>query len=134
MASILSDSHHSDPFSFPVVSELCNIWFQKYHRWFPILHQPSFSHVLGTSGNTTDADYGLALQAIVAITLQHSQLLPTDVTQRRTWQEQLGASIVIECVKTASLQAVQALLILSVLQYGEGRSMQSWNLLAVARR
>ena len=77
---------------------------------------------------------GLVVQAIVATTLQHSELLHEDVEQRREWQEQLAAATVAHSHKQPSLHSIQALLIVSILHYGEGKTFQSWSLLAIARR
>ena len=55
------------------VFELCKYWFQRYHRWFPILHQHSFTQELNNPGNDTFRN-SLVVRAIVAITLQHSPL------------------------------------------------------------
>ena len=131
---VVSNGSNLEPLSYPVVLELCKVWFRKYHRFFPVLHQPSVNQLLRTTNDYATSTRGLVMQAIVTITLQHSELLRGETLQRRQWQEQLGATLVIECIKTPSLQSVQALLILSILQYGEGRSMQSWNFLAMARR
>jgi hypothetical protein len=77
---------------------------------------------------------GLVVQAIVATTLLHSEILHESIEQRREWQEHLAAATIIDCHKRPSLHSVQALLILSILQYGEGKTFQSWSLLAIARR
>jgi hypothetical protein len=76
----------------------------------------------------------LVVQAIIATTVPHSELLDGDTDQRKQWQEQLAAAVVIECIKRPSLQSIQALLILSILQYGGGKFVQSWSFLAMARR
>lgn len=130
----LADSHNLDPLSHQAVTELCRVWFEKYHRFFPILHQPSFTQLLTQTDNVASSRYGLVAQAIIAVTLQHSSLLVEDAIQRQQWQEQLCTAVVVDCIRTSSLQSIQALLVLSSLQYGEGKFMQSWNFLAMARR
>ena len=133
-SDVVTGTSSLEPLSYLVVLELCKVWFHKYHRFFPILHQPSINQLLQKTNGYATSAHGLVIQAVAAITLQQSELLSGDKVQRRQWQEQLGANVLIECIKTPSLQAIQALLILSILQYGEGKSMQSWNYLAVARR
>ena len=132
--SILDEASSPDPFSYAVTAELCCLWFQKYHRWFPILHQPSFLPLLETATSESDSDYKLVSQAIVAVTVQHSQLLPADRTGRKQWQYNLSNEVATACMNKPCLQAIQALLILSTWHYGEGRLMQSWSLLAISRR
>jgi hypothetical protein len=38
---VLSPRGKFDPLSINVAIELCTAWFERYHPWFPILHQPS---------------------------------------------------------------------------------------------
>ena len=47
-SSLVSGEIQNDPLAYSVVMELCGIWFQRYHRWFPILHQSTFMQVLDT--------------------------------------------------------------------------------------
>lgn len=76
----------------------------------------------------------LIVQAIVATTLQHSEASGATSDRRNQWQEQLADATVIDCLKQPSLRSVQALLILSIVQYGNGGTLQSWNYLAIASR
>lgn len=129
-----SESHILHQLSASVVFELCKLWFRKYHRFFPILHHPSFDQLLRRSEDLSFSIHGVVVQAIIAITLQHSEIIDGNLDERKRQQEQLAANVVVECIKQPCLQSIQALLILSILQYGEGKMMQSWNFLAMARR
>lgn len=132
--SLVNGEMHNDPLAYPVVRELCKVWFQRYHRWFPILHQSTFMQVLESPQLARVSDHWLVVQAIIASTITHSQLLTSGSMEREQSQSQLVSSVTISCMSTPSVQSVQALLILSVLHYGEGRLLQSWNILAMARR
>ncbi|SMQ47060.1 unnamed protein product [Zymoseptoria tritici ST99CH_3D1] len=124
----------TDPFAEPALSELCMIWFQKYHRWFPIMHQPSFMEMVTQRRGAGFLDKDLAVHAIVAMTLFDSKILSLDQQRRGEIQHQLTENILTESMGRKTLDAVQAMLILSVLHYSEGHFMRSWNSLAIARR
>jgi hypothetical protein len=123
-----------DMLSPQVVSELCKIWFERYHPWFPILHQPSLIEAIQSSPDPKSSSRSLVLQAIVAVTIGHSQVLPSTVSQRQQCSAQFSQSVWATATGNPSLDSVQALLILSTLNYGEGDILKSWNLLAICRR
>lgn len=124
----------SDPFAEPVLTELCAIWFQKYHRWFPIMHQPSFMEMLSQRHGAGFPVKDLVVHAVVAMTIFDSKTLSLDQQRRGEIQRQLTENILTESMGRKTLDAVQAVLILSVLHYSEGHFMRSWNSLAIARR
>lgn len=132
--SFANDDTNQDFLADPIVLELCRIWFQRYHRWFPILHQSTFMQVLDSLQLAKLSDHWLVVQAIVAVTMPHSQSLTYSSAQREQRQTQLASAVTISCTSIQSVQSIQALLILSVLHYGDGRLMQSSNLLSMARR
>lgn len=124
-----------DPLALPVIQELCATWFRRYHRFFPILHRATVMQTVHSPDAAERSTYLLVAKAIVAVSLQHSDILrECTMAQREQWQSQISSSILIECVDNQSVQSVQALLILSILHYGDGRFLRSWNLLAMARR
>jgi hypothetical protein len=117
-----------------VISDCCNIWFRKYHRWFPILHQPTASVEIETA-SPFDSDNGTTLvqQAIVATTLEESQST-WSIEAKRKWKARTTASITIAALDNATLTSIQALLVLSVMHYGDGDMLKSSSLLALCRR
>lgn len=129
----INQSGYHDPFAHPVLPELYSTWVEKYHRWFPILHPPTFSRLL-RSGPPVSSDRKLATSAIVVITMVHSTLLSLDSIQRTELQERLSDRTTIEVMHSASLDSLQAALILSVHHHGKGDFTRSWSLLAVGRR
>lgn len=122
------------PLSDVVVSELCSVWFQSYHRWFPILHEPTFTQILQDAPRLSQCSRRLVVHAIVAVTIPHSQHLPQDTKLRKLWQESLEANVVTNSMNAATLESLQALLILSVLSCGDGRIAQASNVFAMCRR
>lgn len=123
-----------NPLSPSVVNELCNTWFEKYHPWFPILHQPSLLEALQACRVIETSTHQLVIKAIVAVTVPYCRSLPSTPTQRQHWSETLRDKVVMDAMKQVSLQAVQALLILSNLDYGGGQVHQFWNLVALCKR
>ncbi|CAI7612761.1 unnamed protein product [Penicillium pancosmium] len=123
-----------DPLSYPVLSELCSIWFKKYHPWFPILHQPSLTTSLQHLESLESSSQYLVVKAICAVTLVHYESPLVSIDERKQWSNNLCDAICCQALKQVSLQCLQALLILSNLDYGEGRFEQFWNLIALCKR
>lgn len=123
-----------DPLSFPVLSELCSIWFKKYHPWFPILHQPSLTASLQNLEGSEALRQYLAVKAICAVTLTHYESPLVGADERRQWSDSLRESVCCQAMQQTCLQSVQALLIISNLDYGEGRFEQFWNIIALCKR
>jgi hypothetical protein len=123
-----------NPLSPTVLNELCNTWFEKYHPWFPILHQPSLFEALQTYPAIETSTHQLVLKAIVAVTVLYCSSAPSTPSQRQQWSESLRDRVVMDAMKQVSLQSVQALLILSNLDYGGGQVHQFWNLVALCKR
>ena len=132
--TVSSHSVQFDPLSYPVLSELCAIWFKRYHPWFPILHQPSLIASLQQLKSSKDLDQSLAVKAICVVTLPHYESPLVSLDERNQWSASLRDSICCQALKQVSLQSLQALLILSNLDYGEGRFEQFWNLIAWCKR
>lgn len=123
-----------NPLSSGTVTELCAVWFQSYHQWFPILHQPSLLEALQLSPSIQSCSRYLVLKSIVAVTLHHCQSSPTTIEERMKWSESLRDSTIIEAMGDLSLQSLQSLLILSIADYGIGEMARFWNLIALCKR
>jgi hypothetical protein len=123
-----------DLLSDSVCAELCTIWFLKYHPWFPILHPPSWGHILLLTQPVHLSKRWIVVQAIMAVTLQQSTILTALPKQRREMQSQLESEIITGAMSRPTIESLQALLILSNLSYGGGKIFQSWSLFALCRR
>ncbi|KAF2202245.1 hypothetical protein GQ43DRAFT_392578 [Delitschia confertaspora ATCC 74209] len=124
-----------DPLTANVLNELCAVWFEKYHSWFPILHGPSLMDVLQTAPVLSNTAHYNVFKAIAAVTIPHSyrsDSLTND--QRRQCSEELRGQVVMDSISQLSLQSLQALLILTIRDYGSGRLSECWNLVALAKR
>ncbi|KAK4553518.1 hypothetical protein LTR86_009314 [Recurvomyces mirabilis] len=133
------DSHV--PFSSPqdllhrsIALECCEIWFQKYHRWFPILHQPSFMAANENLGDRSVGDvHGPVVQAIVAVVLMHLDRPGLDTDRKEALLLWLSNDVVMHALENATLAAIQALLVLSILHYGRAEMRRASNVLALCR-
>ncbi|KAF2271170.1 hypothetical protein CC78DRAFT_13213 [Lojkania enalia] len=133
--SMRCSSFDLDPLSVANLKELCAAWFDRYHAWFPILHQPSLLEVLDTAPILESTIYYSVFKAIAAVTMTHShQMDILTYEQRRQWSEDLRRQVLIEAIDQLSLQSLQAVLILSIKDYGAGCLSEFWNLIALAKR
>jgi len=112
----------------------CRLWFDEYHSWFPLMHQQTLDRCL--EGFTTISDTGrpLVLQAISAATLESTsrqELITEDVKPLRA---KLKDSTILAALNSPCLDSIQALLVLSMLQYGNNCLTEAGNLLAMCRK
>lgn len=121
------------PLSPPLLADFCVHWFERYHPWFPILHQPSLLASLERWPDLSQSELRVC-KAIVAITVKDAPIGPYSVEQRTQWADQLYEQVIIESMRELCLQSIQALLILSNNEYGAGRPSQFWNLVALCKR
>lgn len=134
-ASLTYSPADFDPLAPLILNELCAAWFERYHPWFPILHQPSLLEVLQTSTSLRDTRQFITFKAIAAVTiLDWNQSDALTAEQRQQWSTTLRGQIVMDAMSELTLQSLQAVLILTVLEYGGGRFTECWNLVALCKR
>lgn len=116
--------------------ELCHVWFDKFHRWFPILHQASLLQTLQDQSVTINlSPHYEVLKAIAAVTLPHVGFVTTlSHDQRRILSAEYAQNIAIHAMEFLSLSSLQAVLIISVLEFGNGKLSKFWNLIALCKR
>jgi hypothetical protein len=124
-----------DPFTPARLSELCGVWFSKYHNWFPILHSPSLFDALENFEALKAAPIFIVFKAIVAVTLTgpHYSMHITQ-EQRAAVSARTRSEVIMEGFANLNVRSLQALLLLGVLYQGEGTIPQFWNLLALCKR
>ena len=105
------------------MTQLCQMWFERYHPWFPILHQITLMEELNKPCLYC-SPHMLVFRAIAAVTS----------TELRKRSDSVRDSIFLAVSKTLSLRSLQALLILTILDYGDGKIPQFYNLIAVCKR
>lgn len=119
-------------FSYELLSRSCNVWFERYHVWFPILHPPSVTTWLQISKTNPDDPVGLVLKAIASLVLPHLGLEKTDAMAH--WSQSLRQEILLGSFRRLSLPGLQALLVLSIRELGNGNISEFWNLIALCKR
>jgi hypothetical protein len=115
---------------------LCNAWFERYHSWFPILHKLSLlQEVQNHASPLIDSPQSIVLKAIVAVTLPHWCLSnPLTQEQRSDFSTQFRNEVIMQAIGSLSLQSLQAILVITTIDYGAGKLSEFWNLVALCKR
>lgn len=102
-------------------------WFDQYHPWFPVVHEDTTKH--GLRYNTPRYYYVMkAISIVVVDDDEHAS------PQERQIADRMRDQVMHHGMTVASLQSVQALLILSNYYYNRGELFQFWNVLAMCQR
>lgn len=109
-------------------NEIQDIWLQKYHPWFPILHHTS----VVTSLSSTLPGHSLLQKAIMAATIWDISGMSPE--QRNIESEKICQELILKAMASSNFPSLQALLILAMLSWGEGKWPQCTNLIAVSKR
>ncbi|KAF2867810.1 hypothetical protein BDV95DRAFT_162291 [Massariosphaeria phaeospora] len=77
----------------------------------------------------------IVFRAIAAVTITHSRRFDSLTNdQRHVLSDDLRRQVIMEAIGHLSLQSLQAVLILTIRDYGAGRLSEFWNLVALAKR
>lgn len=120
----------------PILAELLDTWFSDYYRWIPIFHKPSLLDTLHTPFLKESPLY-IVLKAIIAVTVtdtQKTRLSRLCDEDRQRLALSFRCQVVIESMGSLSLQSLQALLVITILDYGAGKFSDFWNLVALCKR
>lgn len=120
----------------PILAELLDTWFSDYYRWIPILHKPSLLDTLHTPFLKESQLY-IVLKAITAVTVtdtQKTRLSRLCDEDRQRLALSFRCQVVMEAMGSLSLQSLQALLVITILDYGAGKFSDFWNLVALCKR
>jgi hypothetical protein len=129
-----TDSDFSN-LSLATLKDLCSVWFERYHPWFPILHKLSVLDTIQSTESLADSPLLMVLKAIVAVTLPHWSLTnPLSEEQRKKLSEQFRKQLILHSISDLSLQSLQAVLIVTIIDFGAGRLSEFWNLVALCKR
>jgi hypothetical protein len=129
-----TDSDFSN-LSLATLNDLCSVWFERYHPWFPILHKLSVLDTIQSTESLADSPLLMVLKAIVAVTLPHWSLTnPLSEEQRKKLSEQFRKQVILHSISDLSLQSLQAVLIVTIIDFGAGRLSEFWNLVALCKR
>lgn len=114
-------------------SEVCQQWFERYHPWFPILHQISLIEELGKPCLFCSPQL-VVYKAIVAVIGSAFSVPEFKHAPASQYDEMLRKEIILEAVGNIRLRSLQALLILTIMDYGVGKFSSVWNLIAICKR
>ena len=112
----------------PLDNELQDLWLQRYHPWFPILHHTS----MRAAFSGTVPDRSLVRKAITAVTIWDIPGLSTDYKLAQSGS--LSQEVVLKAMGSSNFDSLQGLLILAMLAWGEGKWSQCGNLIALCKR
>lgn len=117
------------------ISAYCSIWFEQYHSWFPILHQPTILESCRQFIDHSNGAVSLVLKSVAAVIIP-TQPLPAHVNdnERQKWLLSMEDDITLAAFHNLSLQSLQALLILTIPVFGAGRMAEFYNLMALCKR
>jgi hypothetical protein len=117
------------------LQELCNAWFERYHPWFPILHKLSVLGTLQDEAPLSESPLVIVIKAIVAVTIPHwCSSNPLSQEERKRLSELFREHVIIQSISNLSLQSLQAVLIVTNIDYGAGKLSEFWNLVALCKR
>jgi hypothetical protein len=117
------------------LNELCNAWFERYHPWFPILHKLSVLGTLQDEAPLAESPIYIVIKAIVSVTILHwCSSNPLSQEERKRLSEQLREQVILQSISNLSLQSLQAVLIVTNIDYGAGKLSEFWNLVALCKR
>ncbi len=126
-----------DTLPLQVLRELVDTWFSDYYRWIPILHRPSLLDTLQTSASLPDTSVYIIFKAIMAVaatTSKKTESFQIPAEDRQRLALSFRCQVVMEAMGSLSLQSLQALLIIAILDYGAGKLSDFWNLVALGKR
>ncbi|RMJ18036.1 hypothetical protein CDV36_002342, partial [Fusarium kuroshium] len=112
----------------------CGIWFDRYHSWFPILHQPTILGLCEDDSSQLGSPASLILDAIAVVIISTQQALVDTDLDRDEFCRFLTDEIILAAIHDMSFRKLQALLILTMAEYGSGRMIDFWNLISLCKR
>lgn len=124
---------HSVSMPYDAVSDLVRqsilLWSHKYQHWFPIINPRTLEGHLDST--TTESQHDIVAKAITAVVLLD---LESSTASELQIAESLRSEVFQNGMSVASLQSVQALLVLSNHYYNSGQFTLFWNILAICQR
>jgi hypothetical protein len=117
----------------PMLCRQCvEMWFDDYEIWFPIIHKPTFLIEADDPGVYNDGPTSVVIKAMVAVILPHIDL-PLEMTAQQKYDisSRLRSEVVNGAMRDLNLRSLQALMILVIRDYGDGRIAEAWNLMGV---
>lgn len=119
----------------PLFGGLVDLWFKECQPWFPILKRSKLEQSLQQLTVPVERIDDIVLRALVALSFSHSSAaIVYGYKGRRQVSTHLRAEVLVEAMAEVSLDSLQALLIIAILDYGNDDIPSTWSLLSVCRR
>jgi len=111
------------------------MWFDDYEAWFTIIHKPTFLNEVDDPSVYNDGPISVVIKAMVAVILPHINL-PVEMTLQQKYDisSRLRSEVVNGAMRELNLRSLQALMILVIRDYGDGRIAEAWNLMGVSTK
>ena len=120
----------------PTLCRQCiEMWFDDYEAWFTIIHKPTFLNEVDDPSVYNDGPISVVIKAMVAVILPHINL-PVEMTLQQKYDisSRLRSEVVNGAMRELNLRSLQALMILVIRDYGDGRIAEAWNLMGVSTK
>lgn len=114
---------------------LADLWFKETQPWYPILSRQHIQTVLEALPMPLTHIDDVVLKAVIALQLAYSsQAICLGYYGRQRLSQYLRSQVVNEAFSRASLNSLQALLIIAILDYGSDNLPSTFSLMSVCRR
>ncbi|KAM5383363.1 hypothetical protein ACJZ2D_002056 [Fusarium nematophilum] len=114
-------------------TDYCHIWFDRCHSYFPILHQPT-TLSLCENDSQPGTPASLILDAIAVVMFSTRQAQLDNGSDPEPFIRQVTDEIILASISHLSFQKLQALLLVTLTEYGNGRMTEFWNLISLCKR
>ena len=119
----------------PLFLGLVDLWFKECQPWFPILKRSKLEQSLESLTAPVERIDDIVLRALIALSFSHSSAaIIYGYNGRRQVSHHLRAEVLVEAMAKVSLDSLQALLIIAIMDYGNDDIPSTWSLLSVCRR
>lgn len=141
----VSSTHHSfnidaavkDLASLPTsyFFTLVEAWFREDHCWLPILDHAHVQNCLIDLPNQVFHIPDLVLRAIIALKIEYSsQAICLGYKGRKRLSLHLRSSVLTEAMASPSLDAIRALFVIALLDFGSDNIPSTFNIMSMCRR
>ena len=114
---------------------LADFWFKENQPWIPILDHDRIQEALSMLPNPVDHIEDVVLRAVIALEIAYSsQAICLGYKGRRRLSVYLRSQVLTEAMTKPSLQSMQALFVIAILDYGSDDIPGTFSIMAMCRR
>lgn len=130
MAQMYHDTGNNEYPSSAMAFELIDLYFQRIHAQFPVLH-PQETRTKLKQIIQTNAAWPMLLYSVIAVSLRCLDESRLPVDQRKKFHENCKNKVVLQSLNITTVDALQALVILAYDMVGVSNGPQTWGILAL---